>query len=282
MQISNFILIILVIVIIISLFIYSFKSSNIQYVSNRYMKKIVNKSLYFKKLSRLDLIARKISSSEDYKTKYYSDINFTNAEKSKLEKCIKKIDEKITKYKNLFNIDWKFAKISNHIELGYPHTLEDIIMLSPKFLETEEDQMMITLLHEKIHIYQRKFPLETEELILNVLEYNIKSVNPDILELARNNPDINNLNYGKDDYVILQIYNSFSPKNIADSRVVKVINDDIQDYKPDTNENKSIHMQHEHPYEIMACYLPHIIYKNPEIEKDLKLEKTIKWMDDYL
>ena len=283
MLISNFKLILLVILLIlfillaIYLFKYLYSNSSIQYVSNRYMKNIINKSIYFNKMSRLDLIARKSGSSEDYKNKYYNSlIAFNNADKSKLEKCIKNIDYKIRKYKNLYAIDWKFAKVSNDIELGYPHTLEDTIVLSPKFLETPEDQMTITLLHEKIHIYQRKYPLETEELILNVLEYKIKSVDPDILELARNNPDINNLNYGKDDYVILQIYNNFSPKSIADSRLVKVTDKNIQDYTPETENMQHMHMQYEHPYEIMACYLPHIIIKGEF------LEKTNKWMEKYL
>lgn len=279
MKISNFKLIILVLFIILAIYLFKYlfnnSSSSIQYVSNRYMQNTINKSVYFNKMSRLDLIARKSGSSEDYKKKYYNSlIAFNNADKSKLEKCIKNIDHKIRKYKNVYGIDWKFAKVSNDIELGYPHTLEDVIVLTPKFFELPEDQMKITLLHEKIHIYQRKYPLETEELILNVLEYKIKSVNSDILELARNNPDINNLNYGKDDYVILQIYNSFSPKDISDSRVVKVINNNVQDYKPDNQQN--MHVQYEHPYEVMACYLPHIIIKGEFVEK------TNKWMENYL
>jgi hypothetical protein len=246
------------------------------------MKNTINKSVYFDKMSRLDLIARKSVSSEDYKKKYYNSlIAFNNADKSKLERCIKNIDHKIRKYKNVYAIDWKFAKVSNDIELGYPHTLEDTIVLSPKFLETPEDQMMITLLHEKMHIYQRKYPLETEELILNVLEYKIKSVNSNILELSRNNPDINNLNYGKDDYVILQIYNSFSPKDISDSRLVKVTDKNIQDYTPDKQDEnmQHMHVQYEHPYEIMACYLPHIIIKGEFLDKT---NKTGKWMENYL
>jgi hypothetical protein len=244
------------------------------------MKNTINKSAYFNKMSRLDLIARKSGSSEDYKKKYYNAlIAFNNADKSKLERCIKNIDHKIRTYKKVYAIEWKFAKVSNDIELGYPHTLEDTIVVSPQFLETPEDQMMITLLHEKIHIYQRKYPLETEELILNVLDYQIKSVNSDILELARNNPDINNLNYGKDDYVILQIYNSFSPKNIADSRLVKVVNNNVEDYKPKKSPN--MHVQYEHPYEVMACYLPHIIYKNKELN-EINQEKIVKWMEKYL
>ena len=64
--------------------------------------------------------------------------------------------------------------------------------------------MMITLLHEKIHIYQRKYPLESEELILNVLDYKIKSVNSDILQLARNNTYIINLKYRKKDYSVFK------------------------------------------------------------------------------
>jgi len=299
MLISNFKLLLVILLILFIIFIilaiylfkylYSNSSSSIQYVSNRYMKNIVNKSIYFDKMSRLDLIARKSGSSEDYKRKYYNSlIAFNNADKSKLEKCIKNIDLKIKKYKNLYAIDWKFAKVSDDIELGYPHTLEDTIVLSPKFLETPEDQMMITLLHEKIHIYQRRYPLETEELILNILNYKIKSVNSDILELARNNPDINNLNYGKDDYVILQIYNNFSPKNISDSRLVKVINKEIQDYTHDASmhdasmHDASMHVQYEHPYEIMACYLPHIIYKNKNQINHEILEKTVNWIDNYL
>ena len=111
MQISNFKLILLIVVLIllilfilfilfillaIYLFKYLYNTSSIQYVSNIYMKNTINKSVYFNKMSKLDLIARKSGSSEDYKKKYYNSlIAFNNADKSKLEKCIKKIDHKI-------------------------------------------------------------------------------------------------------------------------------------------------------------------------------------------
>jgi hypothetical protein len=236
------------------------------------MNSVINKSSYFQNMTPADLVARDTMSIANYIDKYKKSLlKFTNHEKTKLNNLISGIDNVIIKYKNISNIPWKIAKISNDIELSFPHTLEDVIIISAKFFEMPIERQKITLLHEKIHIYQRLFPLETEELIINVLKYEIKKENSDYRLLRRNNPDLNNLVYGKDNYYTVQLYNSFHPDSIADSRVFKIIGN-----KKELIEESNSDIQIEHPYEIMASYLPKVIFKQLF---DIKIED---WLNNYL
>jgi hypothetical protein len=234
------------------------------------MNSVINKSPYFVKMTPTDLVARNSNSINEYKKTYKSSLKtFTYNEKNNLNKLILQINNKINKYTKITNIPWKLAKISNEIELSFPHTLEDVIIITDRFFEMPFEQQKITLLHEKIHIYQRLFPIETEYFIMNILDYQIKKENIEEYKLLkRNNPDLNDLVYGKEDYYIVQLYNSFKPESIADSKAMKI----VKDKEPEAINNTS-NIQVEHPYEIMASYLPYIIFDR---KIDLKIEKWIK------
>jgi len=64
---------------------------------------------------------------------------------------------------------WKFIKMDHRLEWGFPHTIEDYIVLSDKFLEKMSSGLQTpstgffikctgTLIHEQIHVLQRKHP----------------------------------------------------------------------------------------------------------------------------
>jgi len=54
-------------------------------------------------------------------------------------------------------ISWNIAFIKNDIlENAFPHTRDDIIFLSSLDLNQTNEYMIETLIHEFIHIYQRK------------------------------------------------------------------------------------------------------------------------------
>lgn len=85
-------------------------------------------------------------------------------------------------YKKLYEIPWKFLSFSSrgNGEAPMPHTHGDIIFL-PRGWENRKSnapifirEMTKTLIHEKIHIYQRMFPIETHYLLYNI--WNIKPV----------------------------------------------------------------------------------------------------------
>jgi hypothetical protein len=236
------------------------------FISHDYFKKVVRDSPFFARMTQVDLIARQAATQKEYEEMYVNSyIPFTPQEKTLLKHLISKIDAHLDPFKNINNIAWKLCKIEKTMEKGYPHTLEDVIILSPRFFDMNKHDQETTLLHEKIHVFQRKYPIETHKLILDVMGFQIKKPSDDMIIHRRNNPDLNELTYGKDDYHIMQVYNSFSPKDISDSKTV-MIKDNTSDIinrqvspealgvPPDT-------IQLEHPYEIMASYLPQMIIK---------------------
>jgi hypothetical protein len=101
-----------------------------------------------------------------------------------------------------------------------------------------------TLIHEKVHLYQRYYPFETA----NFISMHLKLEPLDKIEhflLARNNPDINSFVYGRDNYIIIQTYNSLQPFSLADSASMKHF----------YNGTTAITEEKEHPYETMAYLL---------------------------
>ena len=62
-------------------------------------------------------------------------------------------------YKELINIKWIFECTDNNdkkqYEEGLPHTRENIIFLTKSIIKNNEENLINTLIHEKIHIYQR-------------------------------------------------------------------------------------------------------------------------------
>jgi hypothetical protein len=247
------------------------------------MKSVIDTSTYFENMTKLDLIARNIQTKDLYKKIYLdSIIPFSNNQKKELEYLIDDINNILKNYKNISLIPWKIIKILPEIELGFPHTLGDIIILSDKFFSIPYERQKKILIHEKIHIYQRIYPIETNELILNIMNFEIKKQSSFVKK--RSNPDINNISYGKKNYYIAQIYNSFNPKSIVDSKAMQVnekTNEIIReanllDEMNEKESNMPNDIQLEHPYEIMASFLPYII-----LQQKINI-KISKWMNKYL
>lgn len=197
---------------------------------------------YYKSFFKDDLNARKISSIEEYHNYINKSItNFTLEEKEKLLKCIKIANEKIYNIKldwfdglKANKIDWKIGCMNGTLyENGLPHTRNDIILISKDYLKNNDLRIIKTLIHEKVHIYQKKYSDDAEKFI-KLNNYTIikeKDKNDNI----RANPDLNNFIYrDKNNHINKAIYNN-NPKNIED-----II------YYPINNQS------YEHPYEKMA------------------------------
>jgi hypothetical protein len=199
---------------------------------------------YIKHLSRFDLIARNVDTNNDYINKInFCAKDFTENQKNIINNCCKKADDFLKEYNELLDgkqiakIKWNFAltyKYDNfEYENGLPHTRKDIIFLSDKMVpETETPDFVNTLIHEKIHVYQRYNESTVDKMLSNKLKINkVVYLNPK----KRANPDLNNNTYQNDKNEILQCYyNSNSPNSIQD---VTCLN------------NNSIN---EHPYELLA------------------------------
>jgi len=182
---------------------------------------------YIKNLSIYDLRARKAKSNDEYKqTVINSCLDITAEQKKKLSICCREARKFFDN-----NRQWIFACIDNNYEEGFPHTRTTIIFLSPNIINSNEENLIKTLIHESIHIYQR-YNKEAMEVYLNKNNYSRNRKKPEG-SLIRANPDLDEYLY-KDENgrEFVAYYSSEYPKGINDITLTNY--------------------HYEHPYEKMA------------------------------
>ena len=258
-------------------------SENVIFVTKSYMKHdVIKNSPYFTRMNEQNLRVRNSQTVEEYRERYTNEIQyFTEPEKAIIVNVIRNISVHLKFFDKLDSITWKIAKISEDIEMGFPHTLGDVIILGDSFFNLIYEQQLVTLLHEKIHVYQRLYPLETHELILNVMGFQIKRENPSLNDMKRNNPDINDLTYGKHDFLTMQIFSN-KAETLMDSAPMKVNEKSLEMSNINVVKDLDIPVfitQLEHPFEIMASYLPYILLHR--ITYDLIPKNVIGWIKKY-
>jgi hypothetical protein len=172
---------------------------------------------YVRNLTELDLHARNVKTHIDYLNNIDdTTISFTEDEKKLLVKCANNADKYLRdekfaelKYgkhldgKEIAGIKWVFANtfanyskdVLKEYEQGLPHTRENIILLSKNVLKYNELDLTSTLIHEKIHIYQRYNPELFDKIIkeMGLKELDKKSFRH--AKYIRSNPDTNNKLY---------------------------------------------------------------------------------------
>ena len=230
------------------------------FVSKAYFATVIASSPYFDNMNEYDLSARHSPSKEAYKKTYLDSIKeFSAIEKKRLIKLVKRADAVLKpSFPALYDIPWKFAKVDETIEQGFPHTLGDVIILSNRFLNGHSESYQTnTLIHEKVHVLQRKNPRWAQRV---TAEWGFSEYTPNReLPNRRNNPDLSPILYGTNEGPIMQLYTSPSPVSLSDSQavivreagIVPISNDDI-------GMPPYIH-QLEHPYEMMACMIPLLV-----------------------
>jgi len=223
---------------------------------------------FFVRMTKPDLYARKVADElnypSDYRDFYYSNVKDPTAEQASILKILcGKADELIQDFgfEGLLEVPWKFKVIRENIENGFPHTLGDTIYIPERLIykinSSSDLGVVKTLIHERIHLYQKTHVKETQELIK---KWGFK---PSKMrdELQRNNPDLDGVNYSYQDHVIYQRYKSAKPSSLMDSEVIAV--DSKMDEKPIRNAATlgfpGFIEQFEHPLEIMACLLAEMI-----------------------
>lgn len=166
---------------------------------------------YIKNLSIYDLRARKAKSNDEYKQKVIdSCLDITAEQKKKLGICAKEARKFFDN-----NHQWIFACIDNNYEEGFPHTRSTVIFLSPNIINSNDENLTKTLIHESIHIYQR-YNKEAMEIYLKKNNYTISRKKP-VGSLIRANPDLDEFIY-KDEQgrELVAYYSSENPKGIND------------------------------------------------------------------
>ena len=203
---------------------------------------------YYKTFLNYDFSTRNIKNIDDYIPKIKASVSdFTKLEKKKVTKSINYINSKLNNlilpYFNgnlVSKIPWKLGLIDGTLyENGYPHTRNDVIILSRNTInagnmENDIDKSFTqTLIHERIHVYQKMYP-EYVKIYLSKNNF-MKIKDRDINDNIRANPDINQTVYKDENGNIYKaIYNN-NPKTIGDINYA-------------SGSNQSF----EHPYEKMA------------------------------
>jgi hypothetical protein len=200
---------------------------------------------YLEQLSLPDLIAQKANSHETFLSLICNAADdFSLSEK---EMCIHAcsladdwIQNKMSTYtginnKKLANLPWKLSLTRGKAnEEGLPHTRKDIIFLSDDVLNLSKKELVRTLIHEKVHVYERLYPQDIE-LWMKTNGYK-RHKRLSEYKLARSNPDVDGWTYinpsGKETIVF---YRNENPKGI----------DDVIYPGPQ-------HPNTEHPYETLA------------------------------
>ena len=242
---NNYISIIILIIITLT---NASKENYIDYNSNVYLSKEESVHIiktdsdnYIRNLSKYDLYARDVSTSEEYIYKIIEGcLNFSEKQVIKLNNC-----SKIAR--NFFDNKyiWKFALIDEVYEEGFPHTRMDIIFLSPKVINYTDDNLIRILIHESIHIFQRYNITEINKYLKD--NYTV-SRRRDSEPLIRANPDLDDYIYkDKDGKEMIYKYKSSMPQG-------------INDIVPNKNE---------HPFEKMAYEIEVVYNKNNKNEKNI-------------
>jgi hypothetical protein len=224
---------------------------NILFLNNDDLFEILSKNddNYYKTFFLTDYKARNINTIEEYINYIKISVdNFSDYDKNKIEKCIKKANLFFEKIhfewfdgKKANKIPWKIGCVSGKLyENGLPHTRLDVIIISKENIKNyTETKLINTLIHEKVHIYQKKY--KNDIIIYLKNNHFVKLKEREKTDNIRSNPDLDNFIYidsNKDVYKAL--YNN-NPSSIED-----II------YYPINNQS------YEHPFEKMAIFIEDI------------------------
>ena len=198
------ILLIIVVILVITICYLKYtkiKDYKVRFLSKKESCDIIKSSDYFNNFTEYDLMTRNLKNkNKSYIIKHYCNQirEFTLNEKKALKWILKKI---IVNNDKLLISDWNFIKFNN-IENNFPHTHLDCIFLSDNMIKDityhydkksslyKMNNLINTIIHEKVHVFQRQNEVFFQELY-NL--WNFKKAKIDNLEkylkYLRNNPD---------------------------------------------------------------------------------------------
>lgn len=180
--------------------------------------------------------------------------HLSKAQNNLLQNDIKKANILLYSYKRLYNIPWKITVLDTKFEVenNFPHTHGNVIFLFNNFFNKNQDSRVLTLIHEKIHIYQRLFPIPYHKILLNYYKLDINSLlhHHEDFNQVRMNPDINLLIYDDKGYYTLPILNE---------NATTLYDTTLKHYGKKLNTIYSKLPQNEHPNETLAYHFSEMI-----------------------
>lgn len=257
------------------------KTTCIKYLTFDEFTYVTKSSDFFNNMNTYDLQVRKCNNKNEYLKRYQLGYEpFTIKQKNILLYIVNIVNNNINKYTNFKNIKWIFVKINTNLENSFPHTIENVIVLSNDFFNNSINNQINTIIHEKVHIYQRMYPD-----YINILYTNWGFTKTDFtLNNNRNNPDIKYY-YSYNNNLLIQLYNN-NPYELYDSNTylinlenndkILINNNIIKQYDlPNIIINKL-----EHPNEIMA-EIVNLYLTNSYNNNDKWIQILKKWMEIY-
>lgn len=219
------------------------------------IKQAIERSGYFERFNEIDIAARGCPTAIACKSGYLDSIRLPNEQEAmRLNLAIQVVGAATQKHPKLHAVPWRIVVFGPAYEAGFPHTHgQTIFMPSDYILSAPLDKFANTMLHEKIHVFQRMYPFETLEL-LKRLGYEPHSMrSPD--SKYRSNPDINGIMFSD-----------------ADGNLV------TSEYAPGAKTLAHLKDNRDHPYEVMAYMLPPILLGAPGKSSGI----IMSWANEYL
>ncbi len=148
--------------------------ANIYYLTKDEVMDLIEKDYdnYFNSFTIYDLEARDIKTIDEYKTLIKNNLGDINGEKRlRLSRLMEEADKRMSKIKLEYfdgkkakEIPWRIGYIKNNTyEDGLPHTRSNVVFVSDKVIGYDDENLIGTLVHEKVHIYQRLYPEEMDK-----------------------------------------------------------------------------------------------------------------------
>jgi hypothetical protein len=211
---------------------------------------IGEKDFFFFRLNPMDLKARRCVTISDYIDKCKNAATDFSAIQRELVRSMlreeKKIQEKLDASRNpgcdwidlslFMALPWKLACVKGkEYEDGLPHTRNDVIILPENHLQEEDPDLLDTLLHEQLHVYQKTYPAHFKNAYLDRHNWTLLEKVSTINNI-RTNPDMDEWIYQKNGNVYRSFYNSTNPSGLLD------VSFQPQNYH-----------RYEHPNELSIC-----------------------------
>lgn len=182
---------------------------------------------YYDTFTRFDLCARHVTSVTEYIDRIPNAIvDASTGLRARIREAVPIVDARLARIQHVgFNgkkaadLPWRIGFMKHKLyEDGLPHTRVDLIMLPTRLAKASDRELVDTLFHEKVHIYQKAYPRDLERwLVHNGFERVRRRTKGSRI---RANPDIDGWVYkgptpkGIREYKCL--YNSETPRHIED------------------------------------------------------------------
>lgn len=163
---------------------------------------ILSNHSFYQRFQPHDYHARNISSIPEYMEKIKPEMcEFSITEKLYLVKCTKLADQRLKRVfltgfdgEKAAKMKWKIGCISGkRYEEGLPHTINDTIIIERSIIQHYSVKDLVdTLIHEKVHLYQKKY----KEDVLRYLTTYFKAIDKRTVDKKmRVNPDTDDIIY---------------------------------------------------------------------------------------